>query len=240
MVKDRLEDRFCPFGAIAGGILNRTYCAVCTGKPCTKNAGSNITLSCKETETDDIIDEILRSSPMFFDGGGVTFTGGEPTVQFEPLRELLTRLKKLGIHTALETNGSHLRLPELFRLIDWLIIDCKHYDSAIHEKVTGIDNRTILLNIEAAAKNRSQLLVRIPLISGFNASSSDAEHFAETLSRITSDICSFELLRYQEYGKGKWAQCGLPYTMTNADISDEVFNNFADVFKAHHLKLVST
>ena len=47
-----------------------------------------------ERSVTDLCDEILRSRPMFFSGGGVTFTGGEPTLQFEALRELLVLLKE--------------------------------------------------------------------------------------------------------------------------------------------------
>ena len=56
----------------------------------------------------------LSCKPMFFDGGGVTFSGGEATMQFGALKELLKRLKEAGIHTAIETNGTHARLEELF------------------------------------------------------------------------------------------------------------------------------
>ena len=54
---------------------------------------------------------ILSARPMFFDGGGVTLTGGEATTQFEAVKELLSGLRAEGINTCIETNASHPRLP---------------------------------------------------------------------------------------------------------------------------------
>lgn len=240
LVSGTPEERFCPFGAVKNGQVDRTQCAACYEKPCTKYAGSKLRMSCTVMNINAVVDEIKSSMPMFFDGGGVTFTGGEPTVQFEALKELLIRLKKLGINTALETNGSHIKLPELFELVDWMIIDCKHYDNGAHFSATGIGNEIILDNIAAAAKKRAQLLIRIPLINGFNASEKDAERFAALFRSMDTKNCSFELLRYHEYGKDKWAQCGMLYTVQNAVVSDEVFCKFTNIFLQNEFKLIRT
>lgn len=55
---------------------------------------------------EDIVAEVLRSRPMFFDGGGVTLTGGEAAMQPQAVKELLSALSGYGIHTALESNGT--------------------------------------------------------------------------------------------------------------------------------------
>jgi len=235
-----LFEILCPFGAIKDGQLNRNRCETCSDKPCTKVPGSALKLSCTDFEIEEVLAEIKRSSKLFFDGGGVTFTGGEPTMQFEALKELLTRIKAMGINTAIETNGTHIQLPELFPLIDFLIIDCKHYNSSLHEKTVGIGNEIILKNIAAALERRSQLLIRIPLIGGFNSSKNDAEGFAKLFDSMNTKNCAFELLRYHEYGKDKWAQCGYEYKMKNADVSDTEFNEFSKIFEDHNLKLIRT
>ena len=240
LVNGDLSEDLCPFGAIKEGTLNRNRCETCSDKPCTKIPGSTLKLSCTGIEIEDILAEIKRSSMLFFDGGGVTFTGGEPTMQFDALKELLTRIKAMGINTAVETNGTHIQLPELFPFIDFLIIDCKHYYGIIHEKTLGIGSEIILKNINKALEQRSQLLIRIPLIGGFNSAKSDAEGFAKLFERMNTENCAFELLRYHEYGKDKWAQCGYEYKMENANVSDNDFNEFCKVFEAHSLKLIRT
>lgn len=240
MVKGDLIDKYCDFGAIKDGFIDRERCKICPSKSCARLPASNLQLSFVETDVKDVIDEIKRCRPMFFDGGGVTFTGGEPTMQFDALKVLLSEVKKLDINTAVETNGSHQRLPELFPLIDFLILDCKHYDSRLHKKATGLGNETVLKNITDAAKTRSQLLIRIPLIGGFNASTKDAMSFAQLFKEFCTPNCRFELLKYHEYGKDKWAQCGKDYTMKNAQVSDEDFKSFANIFKTNGLELIRT
>lgn len=190
--------------------------------------------------TDVMLKEILISEMMFFDGGGVTFTGGEPTVQFDALKDILSKVKTYGINTALETNGTNPRLPELFGLTDYLIMDFKHYSSEKLREYTGIGNETVLANVKSAAMNRSQLLLRIPLINGFNASAEDAAEFARILSPYMKNGFALEVLRYHEYGKDKWAQHGMQYTMQDAFVSDAQFDEFCSILKNNSIELVRT
>lgn len=190
--------------------------------------------------TDEMLKEILISELMFFDGGGVTFTGGEPTLQFDALKEILTKVRTYGISTAIETNGTNPRLPELFRLTDYLIMDFKHHNSEKLREYTGVGNETVIANIKSAAVNRSQLLVRIPLINGFNASAQDAAEFAKILSPYMKDGFALEVLRYHEYGKDKWAQHGMHYTVQDGFVTDSQFDEFCTILKNNSIKLVRT
>ena len=105
---------------------------------------------------------------MFFSGGGVTFTGGEATIQHNELLKLLKLLKTDGIHTAIETNGTSAKLNELLEYIDYLIMDFKHYDSDALKKYTGIGNEQIKKNFENNCKTGRQQHIRIPLINNIN------------------------------------------------------------------------
>ena len=179
---------------------------------------------------------------MFFESGGVTFTGGEATEQFGALKEILKQLKSENISTCIETNGTHHRLPELFSLIDYLIIDCKHYDDRKHQKTIGFSNRVILQNISLACAQRDQLAIRIPLIGGFNATAEDARGFSEAFRNIgATQIATVELLRYHEYGKDKYTALGLSYPMTQeAHITDEVYQQFTDTLAQSGVRLISS
>lgn len=191
-------------------------------------------------ETEELLALSLRSRPMMFDGGGVTFTGGEPTVQFDALRELLTALRQNGVHTCIETNGTNARLPELFDAIDFLIMDFKHWNSDKLKRFTGAGNETVLANLRAAAERRDQLLLRIPLINGFNASAEDAASFASVLRPLWRDGMQLEVLRYHEYGKDKWKKLGKAYQMQNAFVTDGQFDAFCSVLKSGSLALTRT
>ncbi len=189
---------------------------------------------------DEIVDEVLRSSLMFFDGGGVTLTGGEVTMQFDEVKELLTRLHEMGIHTCIETNGLHPRLPELFPVLDLLIMDIKHWDPQKHKAVTGASNTLTLQNIQKALDAGQPLALRIPLIGGFNADLEDAKAFAALLGALAGDL-TLELLAYHEYGKDKYKSLGLAYTMgPEANISRELLQSYTDILKASGLSLIKT
>ncbi len=240
MTDKNTDGKYCKNNAFENDKLNRELCKKCD-KPCTSVPASGIRLSCKIQSTDEITDYILSCKPMFFDGGGVTFTGGEPTMQFDALKELLEKLKALNIGTAIESNGTHQSLPILFPLIDYLIIDCKHYDSVKHEKVCGPTLDRTVENIKSASLARKQLLVRVPLIGGFNSSEEDAEGFAALFSEICSDTCRFEFLRYHEFGKDKYEKCGMVYTMgKDAFVAPETVKEFEEIFRKHSLKTIHT
>lgn len=239
MEKNALRDAACPFGAIVDGTVDRSVCGTCEMLNCASVFGG-LNLSCIETDTQAVLRECLSCEPMFFDGGGVTLTGGEPTLQFDAVLELLTLLKANGIHTALETNASNPRLPDLFGLVDYLITDIKHYDSALHRRTVGVSNSVIIDNISRAAKERTQLLIRIPLIGGFNCRSGDEKKFGDLLENICTASCNVELLRYHEYGKNKWKSCGMEYTMDNAFVTDETYKKFRDELVFRGLNVIRT
>jgi len=196
--------------------------------------------ACTEFDLDEVVDEAISSVPIFFDGGGVTLTGGEATLQFEAIRALFTKLKDAGIHTALETNGTHERLPELFPLIDQLIIDLKHYDSGIQKAQTKIGNRVTLSNIRKALESKKRLLIRVPLVSGFNAALTDIPGFIERIKSFDSPELPIELLTYHEFGRDKWEKHGMAYQTEDGYVPGEVLQAFQRKFQESGIKLITT
>lgn len=193
-------------------------------------------------EVDELVAEILRSRPMFFDGGGVTLTGGEATTQFPAVLELLRRLHHAGVHTAIETNGTHPRLPELFPYLRYMMIDCKHFDPQRFSQVTGGALEAVVANLQAARSRALEFAVRIPVIGGFNDGPAAAEGFVRLLDPLfLSARTTVELLPYHEYGKDKWAALGLPYQMTQAAfVPPETIAAMEAVFRARGYQIVHT
>ncbi|MBQ8802340.1 MAG: radical SAM protein [Tyzzerella sp.] len=189
---------------------------------------------------EEMCEEIVRCKPMFFDGGGVTFTGGEATCQFIALKEILTRLKRIGISTALETNGTSSKLPELFPVLDELIMDYKHYDSKIHKKIMGLGNDVIKENLGKAFVEHPKLLVRIPLIGKVNASECDIEQFIAFFNQYHFFNARFELLCYHEYGKAKWTKCGKEYIVQDAFVPEKTRVNYENKMRMCGFNIVRT
>lgn len=236
-----LLESVCPNGAINGRQLDRNRCAVCATRACINvNRNQSMRWSSASCDVEAIVSEAKHSAALYFDGGGVTLSGGEVTVQFAAARRLLQRLKEEGIHTAIETNGAHRRLSELFSLVDFLIIDFKHHDDAQLREATGIGTALIKRNVAKALAEHPNLLIRIPLIGGFNDSAADAESFAAFFRPFDTTHANFEFIAYHEYGKDKWAQCGLPYVMANAFVEEGTIARFRTVFEASGLNVIHT
>ncbi len=187
-----------------------------------------------EYTEDEIFNEILRSKMMFFDGGGVTFTGGEVCVQADELMSLFKRLKNADIHIAIETNGSFLLLRELSVYVDYLIVDFKHYDDELHRRWIGASNKSVKENIEFFLNGGRQIHIRIPVIHGVN---DKPLGFAEYFSGLNTENAVFEFLAYHEFGKDKWHG---KYEIENGFVSADKIIEFTETFEAHGLKTIVT
>ncbi|MBQ7838902.1 MAG: radical SAM protein [Lachnospiraceae bacterium] len=191
----------------------------------------------KYFSVDALLDECKRSRLMFYKGGGVTFTGGEATLQAEELLDLLKKLKEAEIHTALETNGTSPRLMELLPFIDYLMMDFKHYDSDILKKYTGMGNEQTKRNYEKICGLNRQVHIRIPLINGINAQNPEAFAFAAYLAGYSNPNAVYEFLPYHEYGKEKWTQ---KYLVSDGFVTGETVALFKKTFEEHGLKIIAT
>jgi len=131
-------------------------------------------------------------------------------------------------------------LRELFPLIDYLIIDFKHHDDFRLKDATGVGNLVIKRNVAKALAVHQRLLIRIPLIARFNDSDVDAEHFAAFFRQFDTAHARFEFITYHEYGKDKWAQCGMPYRVENSFVGEETLEQFQAVFQSRQLDVIHT
>ncbi|OQA49094.1 MAG: Pyruvate formate-lyase-activating enzyme [Firmicutes bacterium ADurb.Bin300] len=198
----------------------------------------------KGTPVDELLKEILSCKPMFFDGGGVTFTGGEILCQADAMENILFQLTENKIHTAVETNASLPSLKRLMPYIDYLIADFKHPNEKKLMQVVGASLLPIKDNLKTRVLSGKPLLVRVPLIHGFNDNDEALEGFTEFFRELSElgakDSLWFELLKYHEYGREKWEKEGLPYTVKNGFISDKRYNEIMEFFRLRGIAAINT
>jgi len=140
---------------------------------------------------DEVIEQIEKDV-IFYDqsGGGVTFSGGEPMMQPDFLCELLAMCKARGIHTVVDTTcyAEPAIVEKVSKNADMFLCDLKHTDSDMHERFTGVANKVILENIKLLASKGTSIVIRLPVIPGFNDDSTNIEataRFAASLGNVT-------------------------------------------------------
>ena len=164
---------------------------------------------------DEVLEEIERDR-IFFEagGGGVTASGGEPTVQPEFLSELFRRCKERQIHTVLETCGytEWGILEKVLKYTDLVLYDIKDMDPVKHKKFVGVENDLILENAKKISSKLVPMVVRIPIIPRYN----DREDNIEATSRFISElrgVREVNLLPYHRFGEAKYKRLRLKYTL---------------------------
>jgi pyruvate formate lyase activating enzyme len=212
-------DYICVFGAIKGRTLDREKCSRCESFDCVEKwKNPCCELVGFEVSPEEMLEEALAAKEMFGKAGGMTFGGGEPTLQNEELLKTLKLLKEHGINTAIETNASTESFKKVLDLVDLLICDFKCFDDAKHKRMTGISNKNILKNLALAIKNKSKLWIRIPLVPGLNDSEKEMDNMADFLHETTEarDVpLKVEILRMHHLGKPKYDALEMDYQMEN-------------------------
>lgn len=163
----------------------------------------------------DVLTEAAKDRAYYEEsGGGVTFSGGEPTLQPAFLLECLRLLKAAGIATALETNGSApvSFYQELAPFLDCALIDVKSADDARCRAVTGLGCENSLAALKFfASRDDVETQARTPVIPGFNADRASLSAIAKAVQ--DSGAKAWRLLPYHTYGVGKYASLGMDYPL---------------------------
>lgn len=145
-------------------------------------------------------------------GGGITLSGGEPLLQRVFCLEVLRRCKGAGLHTAIETSA-YCKWDELNSLLPWLdlvIMDIKHMDEEMHIRGTGVSNRLIFENAQKINETGTALLIRTPVVPGFNDTVEAIGDIAEYI-RTFGNLVNYELMPFHNMAKGKYKGLGLEY-----------------------------
>ncbi|MCT8976762.1 glycyl-radical enzyme activating protein [Clostridium sp. CX1] len=182
-------------------------CGICI-KACPTNSRKNLIYHYSSEE----IMKIIEKQKIFYrySGGGVTFSGGEATMQVEMLRELVYKLYDSAIDLAIETSGyfNFEEIKDILEKMNLIFVDIKHMDDSKHRFYTGVSNENILKNIARLNELKVPVVVRIPLIDGVN---SDKENIRKAAKFVkdSMDMPKIELLPYHSFGDSKYEALGL-------------------------------
>jgi pyruvate formate lyase activating enzyme len=154
-------------------------------------------------------------------GGGVTLSGGDPLYQSAFSREILKACRMERIHTAMETCG-FARWEEwqsVLPFLDLIHFDLKHPNPGSHSDFTGVDNHVILGNLRRIATSEASIVIRIPLIPGYNDSPEALHGFASIMQSM--NLRTLQLLPYHKMGISKYRWLGREYLLPGLETQTE-------------------
>lgn len=199
----------CPLtGGVEAFESGKAECSGC-GKCIGRCPAALRKLSGMRYSSEELTERIKKYAPFISDGGGVTFSGGEPTLQADFLSEVLDGLP---FHKAMQTCGycDTGKFKMLIKKLDLLFFDIKLADSEAHKRYTGVSNGLILENLGYLKSSGVPFVARIPMIAGVNDGRDNIEKTARLLAGA-DDLLRVEILPYNTAAGAKYEMVGKKY-----------------------------
>ncbi len=224
--------KICPAHTMKDGkhVYNPGLCTAC-GKCSPICLGEALRFYGEEISVDDLMPKLLEDRPFFeSSGGGVTVSGGEPLMQSEFVKEILTRLKREGINTALDTCGFVPKetMASVIGLADTFLLDIKGFDERKHILATGRPNGIILENLRMLNERGASVEIRIPFVPKYNGDQIDS--IGKMLGELTC-IKRVKLLPYHDFGNSKYSPIGRTPEVMEIPTEDEIQTALAELRK---------
>ncbi len=160
----------------------------------------------KQYSVEELIEELLKDR-IFYDesSGGITFSGGEPLIQYQYLSECLKKCKSFGLKTAIDTSGyvQFEAFTKVYDDTDIFLYDIKLIDEKDHIVYTDVSNKLILDNLKLLTNLGNKVVIRIPLIPDITDTK---KNLNDTISLLTSlkNIKQIDLLPYNKIAESKY------------------------------------
>lgn len=197
-----------------GCLLNCSYC---------HNPDSKKMCGGKNMTADEIVKRAISLKPYFRDNGGVTISGGEALLQPDFLIELLQKLQKEGIHTALDTSGygDPKRFKEVLEYTDLVLLDIKHFDEISHKKLTSYSMDISNNFIKAIIDTDTKVWIRHVMVPGYTDNKYSMYGIFKRIEPLIKQIDNIDILPYHTMGVDKYKELNLKYKLKDIPPMDK-------------------
>jgi len=173
----------------------------------------------RRVHVDDLVRELAEYRSFFATAkGGVTLSGGEPLVQHGFCMNVIGRLRALGIHTALDTNGflgDRLGDSDLEQ-IDLVLLDLKSFDVQTHLSLTGQRPEAVFRFARRLRDLGRPAWIRFVLVPGYTDAGRNVDALARSCAELTN-VERVEVLPFHQLGRFKWRELGLSYPLEDVE-----------------------
>ncbi len=224
----------CPEKALSmteqGIDINRSLCRVC-GACAGECPGTALEVLGKTWHPNDLVEEVIKDRAYFeASGGGVTVSGGEPTLKSGFTGLFLKALREKGLHTALDTCGQ-CGQKALDRLLPYTVLvlyDLKLIDPEAHRRFTGYSNKRILQNVKYVADyiashvQPQALWIRTPVIPGATATEDNIAGIGRFITQnLSGAVSRWELCAFNNLCRDKYSRLGKKWAFHDSDLLTE-------------------
>lgn len=185
---------------------------------------------------EELVKKIVNFKPYFKNGGGVTFSGGEPLIQSEFLIETCKLLKKENIHIALDTSGVGIgNYEEILENIDLVLFDIKHVDKDKYLYLTGREIGESLNFLKILQKQNKDIWIRQVIVPEFNDNLEYIKELVLFLKQL-KNIKRIDFLPYHKLGDKKYVRLNIPNPFKDKKEMDKeecekLYNGFIKLYK---------
>jgi len=224
-----------------GMYINRETCDICG--ICVKACPAGALEVIGHDRTVKEVVEIALRDKIFYEksGGGVTLSGGEPSIQPKFSIAVMQALAREKIHIALDTCGgiSWRKLQPLVALSNLILYDIKIMNSNNHLKYTGIPLETVLSNAREITKLGKPMWVRTPIIPGYTDEDANIREIARFIKRNLPTVERYDLLAFNNFCAAKYHRLDRDWPLTEADlITEEAMERLAETARSEGLESV--
>lgn len=155
--------------------------------------------------TDALVKKIRRYKPYFKNGGGVTFSGGEPLLNADFIVEAGQLLREENINYAIDTSGSVPLTDSVKKALDGadlVILDLKFYNSDDYAKYTKGKFENFIAIGKYCSENGIRLWLRTVVVPNINDTEEHIIKYAEFSKQFKFQ--KYELLAFHTMGFFKY------------------------------------
>ncbi|NWF96508.1 MAG: glycyl-radical enzyme activating protein [Candidatus Thorarchaeota archaeon] len=164
----------------------------------------------------------LARDKVFFNasGGGVTLSGGEPTMQADFVVAVASQLRRDGIHVALDTCGhcDECVLQRILPFVNMVLYDLKTMDPTRHRQYTGVPVDRVLSNARMVGSSGVPVWVRTPIIPGHTDDEENIQKIARFIGQYMPNVERWDLLAFNKMCVEKYSLLGIEYPLKDAQL----------------------